>query len=448
MHKLYASLVFVLTCTSHARAQDALIPDVSPIPAPRPIRGTTSSLDVPLQGRYRLTLEDAKQRALATSKGLGLANLGIKEKREATAAAKTDYLPKLLGNVTYLHFNTDLGVVNTIRTGQRGILPPTTQTIAVTAINQDSSFAAITLAQPITKLIAVNAAVKIARADEQIAAAQLAKGTQDLLSGVSQAFYGLYGAQRIQSALQLQTAYLDQAYKATSKPELRVASIEAKQALNQVTTQSLDIVEQLNNLVGLPAGTLLELDEPMPTEPPVHSADEAAQRALYCNPQLVEARANAQKADAAMQVARSEFLPDINIFGSYFNQTAAPIIQDNFGALGVSASYTFVDWGKRRHIKHQRAFTMAQAQQNIQAIVDKVVLEARQAYVAYEQAHEALDLANEMIDARVALEKSTKEPAEVLNAKAATAKAELEQLHADANYRVNHAKLLQVIGAN
>ena len=101
------------------------------IPGPNP--------GAPSPAVYHLTLEDAKQRALATSKGLGLANLGIGEKGEATAAARTDYLPKLLGNVTYLHFNSNLGTSNTVRTGRLGILPPGSRTIAVTAVNQDSS---------------------------------------------------------------------------------------------------------------------------------------------------------------------------------------------------------------------------------------------------------------------------------------------------------------------
>ena len=42
------------------------------------------------------------------------------------------------------------------------------------------------LVQPITKLIAVNALVQIARADVQIAGATLDKGVRDLLSGVAQ----------------------------------------------------------------------------------------------------------------------------------------------------------------------------------------------------------------------------------------------------------------------
>jgi outer membrane protein TolC len=431
---LQATLVASIASLTPTFAQDALIPSSSPI--------------APSSVGYHLTLDDAKQRAIATSKGLALASLGINEKGEATLAARTDYLPKLIGNVTYLHFNSNLGEVITVGGGGRfGILPPGTRTLAVNAVNQDSSLATITLAQPITKLIAVNAAVKIAKADEQIAHAQMAEETRGLLSGVAQAFYGLHGAQRIEAALSLQANYAQQLSQSSPSPEIRVAAIETRQALSQVHGQAVDITEQLNNLIGLPAGTVLFLEEPMPPAPPVQSADEAARRALACNPKVQEAMATSQKAAAALQVAKADFLPDVTVFGSYFNQTSVPIIQPNFGAVGITASYTFVDWGKRRHLKHQRIYQINQAQKNVQDTIDKVVLEARQAYGSFAQASEAFSLASEMAQARQDAEGAIKDPLALQSAKVATAKAALEQLHAEASYRVAHAKLMEVIGA-
>jgi outer membrane protein TolC len=431
---LHASVAAALAIAPRVVAQDAPLPGAASPAPPRAV--------------CHLTLEDAKRRALATNQGIGLAHLGIREKREATAAARAEYLPKLLANDTYFHFNSNLGVVATVPRGRLGILPPGQVPIAVTGVRQDSNLLALTIAQPITKLIAVNAAVKIAEADEQIAKAQLAKGTRDLLSGVAQAFYGLQGAERIEAALRLQAGYLDQLARIDPTPDVRVAAIEAKQALSQVRGQAADIAEQLSSLIGLPAGMALVLDEPLPPAPPVHSADEAAGRALACNPQVQEAMATSSKAAAALQVARSEFLPVVNILGSYFNQTAVPIIQPDFAAFGITASYTLVDWGKRRHVVHQREIQTTQAQRNIRVTIDKVLLEARQAYLAFEQADEALALATEMVRARRDAEKGAKAPTAIQAAKAATAKAELEQLHAEASFRVAHAKLLGLIGAH
>jgi outer membrane protein TolC len=114
--------------------------------------------------------------------------------------------------------------------------------------------------------------------------------------------------------------------------------------------------------------------------------------------------------------------------------------------MGVAASYTFWEWGKRRHVKRQREAQIALAHQNVAVTRDKIELEARQAYIACTQAYEAYQLATEMVDARKEAEKSAQGPAAVAAAKGETSKAELELLKAELTYRVAHAKLLGMIG--
>jgi outer membrane protein TolC len=388
----------------------------------------------------RLTLEEAKGRALQNNRALGLAGLNIVASQHATAAAGKDYYPKLLGNVTYFHFDKDIGTVLTTP----GVLAPA-QTVPVSVLNQDSAISTVMLAQPITKLIAVNAAVQLARADEAIAQAQLEKGRQDLLSGVAQVYYGLLGAQRIRAALELQITLLEQVGGEKPTPDLRIGLLEARQGLLQVKGQSDELTQQLNNLLDLPACTILELVEPMPSEPVIGCADEAAQLALRSSAEVREAEQNVAKAHAALQVAKMEYLPDVDVFGGYANQSAADYIQDNIGYLGVTASYTFWDWGKRREVKSQRYTQIALAQQNLQVTADRVQLQARKAYGTFESAREAYRLAGEMVEARKDAEQGAGGPA-AMAAKGATAKAELEYMQVEIVYRVAHAQLLGFIG--
>jgi outer membrane protein TolC len=415
-----------------AVAQENRIPTAGTSPSPPSI--------------YRLTLEDAQRLALANNTGLILGRLGVQEKSIAADAARRDYFPKLLGNFYYFHFNDNLGKVATFRTGKLGILPPGTQTIEAAVTNQDSTLTMITLAQPITKLIAVNAAVQLARADAQIAQAQLDKGTRDLLSGVAQAFHGMYGAQRIEAALDLQVQVAGRLAQINSNPEIRVAMIEAQQALLQARSQMAELTEQLGALLGLSPTTRYEIIEPLPPAVAVNDVEEAVQLALRCNPQVQEAMAAVEKARAALKVANADFIPDVNIFGSYFNQTAASYIQPNFGAFGVSASYTFFDWGKRRLVKDQREMQIAEASLNVRATIEKVRLETVQAYIGYQQAHQALGLAEDMVRARKDSESRPQAAADLATAKAATAKSELEWIQAEIAYRIAHARLIGAIG--
>jgi outer membrane protein TolC len=418
---------------------------VLPTMAEEPARLPETTLPANANVR-RLTLDEAKQIALAGNRSLALARLNIAEKEFATSAAGKDYFPKVLGDLTYLHFDTNLGQITTVASGKFGLLPAGTVLTNTAVLNQNSALSTILVAQPITKLIAVNAAVKIARADENAARAQLDKGTRDLLSGVAQAYEGLLGARRIQTALELQAKLLAELLSARPIPELRVALVEVQQGLAQLRGQVQQLNDLLNNLLDLPPCTVLELVDPMPPALTVHCADEAAQLALTNNPEVREAEQNIAKAEAALQVARMAYVPDVTIIGAYGNQTAASYIQDNFGYVGLTATYTFWDWGKRREIKQQRDTQIAMAHENLRVTMDKVQLDARKAYVAFEQAREAFQLAGEMVKARKEVEKSATGAA-ALQAKADTSKAELEYMKDEIAYRVAYAQVAALVCA-
>jgi len=395
--------------------------------------------------KRQLTLEDARQLALSNNKGLALARLSVQEKRYARTAARTDYFPKLLGNVTYFHFNDTLGSVVTAPTGKFGILPAGGVTRDVPVLNQDTSLGTILLAQPITKLIAVNAAVQAARADENAAQAQLDKGTRDLLSGITQAYHGLLGAQRIEAALTLQVKVLEQALALKPAPQLRIGLVEARQGLVQLRGQVRELTDQLNNLLDLPPETVLELIDPVPADLPVKSAGDAARLALENNPEVREAQQTIAKAEAGLQVARMDYLPDVNLVGGYANQTGASYVQSNIGYFGVTANYMFWGWGKRREVTRQRQTQVALAQQNLEVIAAKVQLEARKAFAGFEQARDGYRLAGEMVQARKDAAGAAAGAA-AAQAQADTARAELEYMKAEITYRVAHAQLAGLVG--
>jgi outer membrane protein TolC len=408
------------------------------LPAPGP------AAPAPAPTMRRLTLEEARALALENNKSLALARLNVDEKSHATDAARKDYFPKLMGSLSYFHFNQDLGTVVTVQRGQLGILAPGTRTINAAVLNEDSVLSTVFVAQPITKLIAVNAAVQIARADQNSAAAQLDKGTRELLSGVAQAYHGLVGAKRIEAALVLQVGLLEQLLAAGPNAEVRVGLVETRQGLLEVRGQVRELTEVLNGLLDLPACTVLELVDPLPADLPPHCAEEAAQLALSCSPEVRDAQQGMAKAEAAMRVARMAYLPDVNVVGGFANQTVASYIQPDVGYVGIAGSITFWEWGKKRDLTRQREMDIALARQNVLVTMDKVQAEARKAYGALEQAREAHKLAADMVQARKEAEKAAAGAA-VIAAKSDTAKAELALMKAEISYRVAHAQLAALV---
>ena len=77
-----------------------------------------------------------------------------------------------------------------------------------------------------------------------------------------------------------------------------------------------------------------------------------------------------------------DYLPDVNVVGGYANQTFANYIQNNFNYVGVTATYTFWEWGKKHDVELQRQTDLSLARQNLQVTRDKVELAARKSFGA------------------------------------------------------------------
>ncbi len=195
---------------------------------------------------FRLTLQEAKERALSNSKLLNLASMNAEAKAYAIKVARSDYFPKVIGAVVYFHFNDDLGKVLTTQgrtiSGPRGVplltFPPTA--IQAPVLQQDSTFTTVNVLQPITDLLKVRQGVKIAQADEQIAKAELERGTRELVSGVEQLYWGLLAARRIEKGA-VEGVHGAELLAQTGTLEARTALVEARQALQQVEKQVADL---------------------------------------------------------------------------------------------------------------------------------------------------------------------------------------------------------------
>jgi outer membrane protein TolC len=401
--------------------------------------------------KMRLTLDEIKQRVLADNKLLQLAARNVQSKGYATRAAQALYFPQIIGNAVYFHFNDDLGTILTTPgrhvTGPKGqplVTFPAT-TINLPVLNQETAFTTIAAVQPLTDLLKVRQGVKIAQADEQIARAQMEKGTRELMSGVEQLFWGLWAAQRINAGAVAAVAEMEPLAK-TGLLDARTALVEARQALQEVSNQLADLQEQLAILLNVPTCTQFELVEPPLPLAPVKCADDAVALALATSPEIREAEQTVAKAHAAVRAAKLDYVPSIAVLGGYSNQTAADYIQPNIGFIGVMGTYTFVDWGKRRNTVHERDELVAMASLKVQQTQDDVRQKTLKAYREYEQSELALKLAAEMVPLRTEAQKAATTPADKFKAGKDTMTAQVDFVKADLAHRMAYVKLMSLVG--
>lgn len=405
-----------------------------------------------IPGVQRLTLDDVKQRVLANNKLLQLAAANIQGKGYAARAMQSSYFPQVIGQSIFARFNDNLGTV--LSTQGRTLVGPLgrslvsfpSTTVDVPILNQNSALNMVMVAQPITDLLKVRQGVRIARADEQIAQAQMEKGTRELLAGVEQLYWGLLVAQRIRLAATAAVAGIEPLSK-TGGLEIRTALVQARQALQEVSNQVADLQEQLAMLLDVPTSAQFELAEPAPPLLPVRSADEAVAMALASSPEIREAEQTIAKAQAAVSAAKLDYVPSIAIVGGYANQTAADYIQPNIGFIGVVGTYTFVDWGKRRFTIRERDQFVAMASLKLGQTQDEVRQKTLKAYREFEQTGEAVKLAAEMVEVRKEGEKAAKAAPAMFAAAKESLTAQIEFMKADLSHRIAYAKLMSLLGS-
>jgi outer membrane protein TolC len=397
-------------------------------------------------GSVPLTLEEAKQRTLANSKALNMAQMLVQEKEHATCVSQSYYYPQLSADYAYVHLDSFLGSVLTPNVRIHGRTVFTGTPISVPVFNQDQRYAALTVAQPITALLKVRQGVRIARADERIAAIGVEKARRELEKGVEDLYFGLLAARRIQAGAQLATTAAEKMATASGAAQARLTALQARQGLQAANKEVADLTEQFNGLLGLPLCTELVLAEPGPVVAPVACADEAIGLALGVSPDIQEARETIEKASAGVRVAKLDYMPQLNLLGFSAAQDGIPSIQHGFSGVALVGSVPLFEGGRRRHTVRQRETLLALAHEKLRDTEDKVRLEAQKAYREFMESGTALTTASDALALYKQVLKEAKTPAEQKAAVEAEMKAEVDYVKAILAQRLAYAKLKALIG--
>jgi outer membrane protein TolC len=122
--------------------------------------------------------------------------------------------------------------------------------------------------------------------------------------------------------------------------------------------------------------------------------------ALASHPEVAEARANVQKAESAVRLAKYEYVPDLDAFARYSYQNNVPFLARNFGTFGIHFSYELFDGGKRRYTLREREAQLAQAKENLARINDEVELRVQTAYNKLERTRQMVAVSEELVALR------------------------------------------------
>jgi outer membrane protein TolC len=416
----------------------------------------------------RLTLQQAVELARKQNRALNIARAKTKESDGRVISAKSDLYPQLTNDTNLLGLGNKEAVA--IPRGSLGTIPGAGPFPQQT-INLDQGSNAIllsntTITQPITQLFKIRAGVRVASADARTTRDELRKAEDDVTLAVHQLYYGLLVARQQKKALLASCAAASQKLKENEDAihngtALDVAAIEArtmllssKQELLTEENRIADLNAEMNDLLGLPLNSELQLENIDEPSIEVRTREEYVQQALAGNPEIQGAKEQVAKAHAAVEAARYEYLPDVGAFVRHTYQNGVPFVTHNNETYGVQINWRVFDGGKRRGVVEQRDAQLEQAKQNLQRLQSSVAVEIEKAYRKVERSkamiqvaqqsvalrREGERLSNNQIEAGVALE------SQHADAVSATAKAEADELQAQLAYELSIAELKKVSG--
>ncbi len=415
--------------------ETANVPDVR-------IALATAAMQTGPDGVLRLTLDEAQQAAAgANNPLLRLGELQVEAAKQHRLGVEAQYFPNLSSSFLDLHYNKHPGDV--LSAGP----PP----LAVNIIAKDSNAVNLLAVQPITPLLSIYQLAKIARADENIARAKAGMPVAETALRVEKNFFELLVAQRELTGAEADSRIIQAKWlRASSSGVTNISTeqeqemISAEKAIIGPAGKVKELTASLDEMLGLPEGTRLELVPPAPLVEDA-SLKQVADKAMAANAEVVEAEQTAIKAHAGLTLAKLTYVPTVGVLGGYaFQNMINLVLPRSFGYIGVSASWTIFDFGKREDgVKESKANAEA-ADLGVQLTKAKVAAGVKSSYLELDRSRQFYELARRMVSAAQFVEASYKpdDPQAV----SAQAKMEADMFRAELEYRQAYAKVKALMG--
>jgi len=415
-----------------------------------------------------LTLAEAVQLALKHNHVVRIAGLRVEEMQHAKEKAKSAYFPTIK-NESRIFTVTDTQFIQ-IAAGSLGTVAGTAIPATPVTINQGGKTFVTSgtgLVQPLTQLFtrvkpqndAASAELGATRADAQ-------QTENEVALKVHQLYYRVLITQLHQSATQarikaaedLQSERTQQVKYGSALDEdvieSRAQSLQAKQELLTTELQLSDLTMQLDDVTGLPLTTQLELD---PSVPGVHDTcerEDCIKVALQSHPEIVAARDELRKANAAVQLAKADYVPDITAFARYSYASNVPFLAHNFGSFGAELTYDLFDGGRRRAAVRESDAQVAEAKENLARVTEDVELRLQVAYNKLQRTREMVQVSEELHALRAEssrvyaqqLEKGAALQSQALNAVAQEFDAKTVLLQSQLDYIQARDEVTQAMG--
>ena len=416
-----------------------------------------------------MTLQEAVQLAHKHNHDIRIASYTVEEKQHAKEIAKSSYFPSIRNDSSFMHI-TDTQLVE-INAGSLGVaggtpIPPASSIINQGGRNLTTSGTQIT--QPLTTLLKIKRTNDMAQAEVKASRAKAQLTGNDVALAVHQIYYRILIAQahrsateaRIKASENLESERVEQVkFGSTLEQDLidsRAQFLQAKQELLTTDLQLADLNLKLDDLIGLPLTTRLDLDSAIAEFQETCPREECVKAAIASHPEIRAASAEMEKAEAAVRFAKTDmWVPDVEAFARYSYQNNVPFLARNFGTFGIHFGFDVFDSGRKKASLREREAQLSQAKENLAKLTDEVELAVETAYNKLDRTQQMLKVSEEVVALRTESNRVMQQKllqGAALNSQAASATAQQYDakallLQSQLDFVQAHDELLNAIGS-
>lgn len=414
-----------------------------------------------------LKLAEAVRLALAQNRSLKIARLKVEENEHKKEGARSAYFPTLTNQSNALHISELQNL--SIPQGALGTAAGTPIPAQTTTVRQGNSTlysSGTMLAQALTQLLRIHQENRVAAAEVATSRNDLKNAENEVALQVHALYFGILVTQLQKKAAEQETSFATESLRenendVSNGSALKVAEIQSRAELLQgqqsVLTAELQIQDyttELNDLLGLPLDTKLDLDPEVGTNFETQSKDAYVKAAWEENPEIRAAQLAVEKARAGVAAAKTAYIPDITAYARYSYQDGVPFFVRNFGTVGINLNYTLWDFGKRKANVREHDSQLGEAEVNLDRLKEQVAVDIERSYNKLERTKSMVNVARQVAQLRQESERLATDQAaqgvvlvsDVRHATAATYKAKADLLQASLGYLLAWAELERTVG--
>jgi outer membrane protein len=414
------------------------------------------------------TLEEALSRALETSPALQASKEAMESAAFKKKRAQTGFFPKLSTQYNYSYIDNppkakipaqDFGVVT---------IPGSTFAVGT----QDNYAFNITLEQPIFTGLALITNYELAQLGVDLSKIKYQQEQLQLTLRVKETYFLLLGYQQLKLVAEQTVSQISDNVRIAQnffqvgliplndllKSEVELA--EARQKLVRAENLVLVAQSQLNTLLHLPLEQRVPIEDMQNYEPFEKKLSECQQEALQGRPEVREVETQLEIAQKNIQLARSEYYPQVFLQSRYKKEGDTPNVSgsdfayaDNF-EISAGIRWNFWEWGRTHYLVQEKIKEREQVKAAFTQVLDSVQLEVQEAYINLKESEKNIGVARKAIGqaeenfriSEVRFREQVATTLELFDAQTLLAQAKVNYYRALYGYQIAQARLQKAMG--